>query len=100
MENEQAMFPFTLEWEEVFLSWHKDDDRYKKHCVDCGKLLYRYEACWDGHRNERGDLIEQHDAVRILDGLRCLDCAAIFKEALLKAYVEFQIVNGEKDARN
>jgi len=53
---------------------HKDDTRYKKHCVLCGKLLLRYENYWDGHRNERGDLVERHNNNRTPNGYQCVSC--------------------------
>lgn len=77
-------------WGEIFPNRHKNDDRYTFHCVDCGKLLFRYDISWDGHRNECGDLIERHNSVRILDGLRCIKCAIIFQDTLLAAYIDFK----------
>lgn len=79
--------------EEVFPSRHKNDTRYKKHCVDCGKLLYRYELCWDGHRNERGEIVEKYDWVKTLGGLRCPECNIIFEKILLKSYINFKTTN-------
>jgi hypothetical protein len=34
----------------------KADDRYKRHCVVCGRLLLEWGCEWDGHRNNAGDL--------------------------------------------
>lgn len=84
-KEERGMF--NPKWEEIFPSRHKNDDRYRKHCVDCGKLLYRYELCWDGHRNERGEIVEKYDWVKTLGGLRCPECNTIFETILLKAYI-------------
>jgi len=77
---------FESRWAEAFPCGHKDDDRYERHCVECGKLLIRYETLWDGHRNERGDIAEHHDRVETLGGLRCPGCTRKFRTALLRAY--------------
>ena len=41
---------------QIYPHHHPEDDKYEIHCVRCGCLLERYEANWDGHRNERGEI--------------------------------------------
>lgn len=53
---------------------HPKDDRYTKHCVDCGICVCEYAREWDGHRNNKGNLIFVIDNKRVFNGLRCLNC--------------------------
>ena len=62
--------------EEFFPRYHKTDDKYTSHCVDCGKLLYSHDQVWDGHRNQPGFKKVIVNAHKLLDGCRCEACHA------------------------
>lgn len=58
----------------LFPKEHPDDNRYKTHCVNCGKLMWEYESTWDGHRNETGDLIKSNPIFKLFGGGYCIEC--------------------------
>jgi len=59
----------------IFPETHKNDDRYKKHCVECGQILFERDRYWDGHRNEPGDVIyEDENQAMLLNGRYCSKC--------------------------
>jgi hypothetical protein len=65
-------------------TYHKDDTRYVLHCVDCGKVVLKYEVSHEYHRNERGDItFMDEDRVKTFGGFRCGSCYQ-----KLRAYVE------------
>ena len=68
----------SIVFRKYFKTLHKSNScpsRYLFLCVDCGKKVLEYEMKYDGHRNERGDIIFQGDGVVILfDGKRCSKC--------------------------
>ena len=50
-------------------------DKYLGLCVDCGEKLLEYNTEWDGHRNERGDILySKPNKAIFLDGCRCPKC--------------------------
>lgn len=55
-------------------TYHATDTKYKRHCVDCGKLLVEYEAVHSCHRNERGGAVEREKHFVLLEGRRCKGC--------------------------
>jgi hypothetical protein len=58
-------------FQEKFPRKHKDDTHYKGHCVKCGTKIFEYERNWDGHRNERGAVIDNLVAGTIFGGIYC-----------------------------
>jgi len=108
-EAVQAEIDYTYKCEErrlkeLFVKYfpprHKDSYRFKTYCVDCGELLYEYEAVWDGHRNEMGDFHKVQDFSAFLSGHRCEECdekawelfdemkEAYLRDAKIKVYIE------------
>lgn len=63
--------------EKYFRTYYGDSDRYNNYryvCVDCGSLLIEWDRVWDGHRNERGRVLEKYDYCGLFGGLRCPSC--------------------------
>lgn len=57
-------------------TYHKKDNKFTKHCVDCGILLLKYDWESGGYNDppEIGDLLYSLQHKRILNGYRCLKC--------------------------
>lgn len=53
---------------------HEKTHRFQTYCVDCGCILYEFEAEWDGHRNELGQFHSHTHTLRLFDGERCEKC--------------------------
>ncbi len=55
------------------LKGDREDTRFVQHCAHCGKVLVRWDSEWDGHRNERGDVLESVPSVtvRVLNARFC-----------------------------
>lgn len=68
----------------VFPTSHNSDTRYEYHCVLCGKLIMKYDTVWDGHRNERGDLIYDN-GIKFMEGYYCSTCVIEGKNRLQNA---------------
>jgi len=83
----------------IFRKYFKTDyddnhryDSYVYFCVDCGIKLLEYAVEYDGHRNERGNVIYKHDgpAPKFFDGNRCEPCdKKVFKlfQEMLGSYI-------------
>lgn len=80
-------------WREIFPNRHKDDDYYKRHCVECGKLLYYFDSIntYDGG-NAKGEMTEVHPSFCTLDGLRCGGCDTKFKMILFKMHLWLKVL--------
>ncbi len=76
---------FKKEFRKLFHVSHRDDDRYHQHCIDCGKLLLEWESYYDGHRNERGDIIMKENYATLFGGIYCYDCYDKLKLKIYKA---------------
>jgi hypothetical protein len=73
----------------VFPETHKNDDRYKKHCVECGRKLLEREKYYDGHRNEAGAVIfKDEKQFFFLSGRYCSPCLRRKIEKITKAYLQ------------
>ena len=58
-----------------FKEEHPNDNKLKKHCVDCGNILIEYKHGWDGERLVRGNRISSSvKSFSFIGGLRCMDC--------------------------
>jgi len=66
-----------------FITSSPSDTRYIKHCVYCGKKLVECDSCYDGHRNEIGDVIFIEEGIeKVLNGRWCSDCVLILFDKL------------------
>ena len=61
---------------------NKKDYRWEKHCVDCGKVVLKWDTYYDGHRNEAGDKIVD-EGERFFRRYRCDDCLDKFETKLV-----------------
>jgi hypothetical protein len=68
------------ERQKYFPTYHASDDRYEKHCVDCGKKVAEWEYQFDGHRSEPGaQIFQEKNTTKIMGGRRCKNCSLEFE---------------------
>lgn len=73
----------------VFPEAHRSDDRYKKHCVECGRKLLEREKYYDGHRNEAGTVtFKDENQMLFLNGRYCSPCLREKIRKIIKAYLK------------
>ena len=90
-KHKEEIESLRKERQKYFPIYHSDDDRYIKHCIDCGKRVAEWECEYDGHRNERGSqCFDDKDARVIMGGRRCKDCTSVFEKKLM-------VLQGSKD---
>jgi hypothetical protein len=80
------------EFRKLFPLCNEKDDEYKKHCIFCGLKVLEYDCVYDGHRNERGDIIFEDEWNKIFGSVFCLKCYNV----LLKRIKNIIIQNKEK----
>ena len=76
-KNNQKITKLSVVFRKYFKTHYKTNDfqKYLYLCVDCGKKILEYDCYYDGHRNEKGDIIFQDkEAVELFDGKRCKKC--------------------------
>ena len=82
------------EIEKVLKTHHKDDTRYKKHCVDCGERLLEWEYVITPVETYPGECIyRDKKRQKDFDGLRCLECAKKIKKFLYDALIKYKKEN-------
>lgn len=64
---------------------HENDTFYDQHCSRCGGILVRYNRDWDGHRNERGDRIQQAEYTLVFGRRLCQTCSYFVLTQLILA---------------
>lgn len=66
--NKQTIF------RSIFPRTHRSDDNYNTHCIKCGSLLLQYDSVYDGHRNERGNVLINKNRTKIFESWFCDPC--------------------------
>lgn len=65
----------AAELRKIFPTRHKNDTRYIKHCVKCGKKVLEYEREFSGPEVSRGLIIhDDNSRLILLDGYYCGCC--------------------------
>ena len=85
-EKQKVEAAKEAEMQSSFPTYHEKDTRYKKHCVDCGKLLIEYEYVCTPVESYPGDCIySDKSREENFGGLRCRKCTNKIKDILYEA---------------
>jgi len=69
--------------DQVLKKNYKNDTRYKRHCVDCGRLLMEYEYICTSVESYPGDVIfSDKEKQTDFGGLRCKKCHRFIEDLL------------------